>query len=72
MTVAPITGTIRGPSTEVPVGRVNGLEHDSVIACDNVTTIPAASLGRHLGYLLQSQEVLLTEAILAAYDLDLP
>lgn len=72
VTVAPITSTIRGLSTEVPVGRPNGLAHDSVIVCDNVTTIPSASIGRHLGYLLQAQEGMLTEAILAAYDLDIP
>lgn len=40
VTVAPITTTIRGLSTEVPVGRTNGLDHDSVVSCDNVTTIP--------------------------------
>jgi mRNA interferase MazF len=72
VTVAPITSTARGLSTEVPVGRANGLDHDSVIACDNVTTIPSASIGRHLGYLLETQERQLAEAVIAAYDLDLP
>lgn len=72
LTVAPITSTIRGLSTEVPVGPVNGLDHDSVISCDNVITIPKKALGRHLGYLLPHQEAALAEAILAAYDLDPP
>jgi mRNA interferase MazF len=72
VTVAPVTSTVRGLSTEVPVGRANGLDHDSVIACDNVTTIPSASIGRHLGYLLETQERQLAEAIVAAYDLDVP
>jgi mRNA interferase MazF len=71
ITVAPITSTVRGLSTEVPVGRANGLDHDSVVACDNVTTIPSASIGRRLGYLLERQEHQLAEAIIAAYDLDL-
>jgi mRNA interferase MazF len=72
VTVAPITSTVRGLSTEVPVGQVNGLTHDSVVSCDNVVTVPTAAIGRHLGYLLPHQEPALTEAILAAYDLDAP
>jgi mRNA interferase MazF len=67
--VAPITTTIRGLSPEVPVGAVNGLDHDSVVSCDNVLTVPTSALGRHVGYLLPSQEPELTEAIGAAFDL---
>ncbi|MBU2667725.1 type II toxin-antitoxin system PemK/MazF family toxin [Actinoplanes bogorensis] len=70
ITVAPITGTIRGLSTEVPVGKANGLDHDSVVSCDNVTTIPRSAIGRRVGYLLPRQEPALAEAILAAYDLE--
>jgi len=70
LTVAPITSTIRGLSTEVPVDPANGLDRDSVVSCDNVVTIPRSALGRHLGYLLPHQELTLAEAILAAYDLD--
>jgi mRNA interferase MazF len=70
VTVAPITSTIRGLSTEVAVGPVNGLDHDSVISCDNIVTVPASALGRHLGYLLPAQELELTTAIHAAFDLD--
>ena len=72
VTVAPITSKIRGLSTEVPVGPANGLDHDSVVSCDNIVTVPKASLGRHLGYLMPAQETALAEAILAAYDLDAP
>lgn len=70
VTVAPITSTIRGLSTEVPVGPANGLDHDSVISCDNIVTVPATALGRQLGYLLPVQELALTAAIHAAFDLD--
>lgn len=70
LTVAPITSTVRGLSTEVPVGPANGLDHDSVVSCDNVVTVPKSALGRHLGYLLPHQEQGLADAILAAYDLD--
>jgi mRNA interferase MazF len=70
VTVAPITSTIRGLSTEVPVGRVNGLAHSCVVSCDNIVTVPASALGRQIGYLLPAQEAALTAAIHAAFDLD--
>jgi mRNA interferase MazF len=70
VTVAPITSTVRGLSTEVPVGRANGLDHDSVVSCDNIVTIPVSALGRQLGYLLPEQEAQLSRAIEAAFDLD--
>jgi len=70
VTVAPITGTVRGLSTEIPVGRQNGLDHDSVVSCDNIPTILVTALGRQVGPLLESQEAALTAAIHAAFDLD--
>lgn len=68
--VAPITTTIRGLSTEVPVDRANGLDGPSVVSCDNVTTVSRDSLGTQLGVLLDHQEQILTAAIQAAFDLD--
>jgi mRNA interferase MazF len=70
VTVAPITSTIRGLSTEVAVGPINGLDRDSVISCDNIVTVPVSTLGRYLGFLLPAQELELTTAIHAAFDLD--
>ncbi|BBX74370.1 type II toxin-antitoxin system PemK/MazF family toxin [Mycobacterium shinjukuense] len=70
VTVAPITGTIRGLSTEVIVGPANGLQQTSVISCDNIATIPTSALGRQLGYLLPDQEPALSQAIRAAFDLE--
>jgi len=70
LTVAPITTTIRGLSTEVPVGRENGLAGPSVVSCDNVNTIPASTLGAQVGVLLDHQETALSDAIRAAFDLD--
>lgn len=70
VTVAPITTTIRGLSTEVPVGRANGLDHASVISCDNIVTVPKSALGRQIGYLLPAQEAALTTAIQLAFDLE--
>ena len=70
VTVAPITTTVRGLATEVPVGAANGLNQPSVVSCDNIQTIPASGLGRQIGYLLASQESVLAEAIGNAFDLD--
>jgi mRNA interferase MazF len=70
VTVAPITSMARGLSTEVPVGPANGLDHDSVISCDNITTVPTRDLMPQIGYLLAAQEPALTQAIVAAFDLD--
>ncbi len=69
-TVAPITTTIRGLSTEVPLDTANGLSGPSVVSCDNITTIPASALGAQVGVLLDNQEPDLSEAIRAAFDLD--
>ena len=70
VTIAPITTTIRGLSTEIPCGPANGLEQSSAVACDHITTIPVANLGRQIGRLLDQQEAALTDAIHAAFDLD--
>jgi mRNA interferase MazF len=70
VTVAPITTTIRGLSTELPVNTANGLTGPSVVSCDNITTIPVGALGDQIGVLLDRQEPALSEAIQAAFDLD--
>jgi len=69
VTVAPITTTVRGLSTEVPVGPANGLDHDSVVSCENIVTVPVDTLGRQLGFLLADQEPALSEAVRTAFDL---
>ena len=70
VTVAAITSTVRGLSTEVAVGVDNGLDRASVISCDNITTIPVQLLLQQVGRLLPAQELALTAAIAAAFDLD--
>jgi mRNA interferase MazF len=70
VTIAPITTTIRGLSTEVPVNATNGLASPSVVSCDNITTIPVDALGKQVGVLLEHQEQTLSDAIRAAFDLD--
>lgn len=72
VTVAPITSTVRGLSSEVRVGTANGLDHECAVALDNVVTVPTALLGRTIGYLTVEQEAQLARAVVLAFDLDLP
>jgi mRNA interferase MazF len=70
VTVAPITTSIKGLSSEVLVGPDNGLDHDCAVSLDNVLTVPVAALGRTVGYLSGEQEAQLARAVVLAYDLD--
>jgi mRNA interferase MazF len=71
VTVAPITSTMKGLSTEVAIGIANGLDHDCVISCDNIMTIDKAALGRHVGFLFDHQEAALAQAIVNAFALQI-
>lgn len=70
VTVAPLTTTIRGLSTEVLCGPANGLHDRCAVACDHITTIASDRLGCQVGRLLDDQETELTRAVHAAFDLD--
>jgi mRNA interferase MazF len=72
VTVAPITTTVKGLSSEVRVGPDNGLDHDCAVALDNVVTVPVNLLGRTLGYLSSEQEAELARAVVLAYDFEIP
>lgn len=71
ITVAPITSTIRGITSEVPVGPRNGLDHDSVVSCDNIVTVRRSAVGDTLGLFFDDQEPALARAISDAFDLSL-
>ncbi|WP_019876875.1 type II toxin-antitoxin system PemK/MazF family toxin [Sporichthya polymorpha] len=68
ITVAPVISTIRGLSTEVLVGPENGLDHECVISCDNITTVPTSAVQGRIGYLMADQEDRLADAINLAFD----
>jgi len=70
VTVAPITSTVKGLSSEVPLGPANGLDHECAVSIDNVLTIPVSALGRTIGYLSEKQETQLATAVMLAFDLD--
>jgi len=69
LTVAPITSTIRGITSEVPVGPRNGLDHESVVSCDNITTVHMNAVGDTIGLLFDDQEPALARAISDAFEL---
>ncbi len=69
VTVAPITSTVHGIATEVPVGSRNGLDHDGAVKCNQIVSIPIEQLHEQCGWLLEAQELKLHEAIRAAFDL---
>lgn len=71
VTVAPITSTIRGITSEVLVGPRNGLDHECVVSCDNITTVRMSSVGNTIGLLFDDQEGELARAISDAFELDL-
>jgi mRNA interferase MazF len=49
LTVAPLTRTVRGIPSELPVGPADGMSIESVASFDNVTTIHRAHFARRLG-----------------------
>lgn len=69
VTVAPITSTIRGITSELPVGPRNGLDHACVASCDNITTVRASAVGATIGLLFDDEEPALARAISDAFDL---
>lgn len=72
VTVAPIASTVKGLSSEVPLGVENGLDHPCAASIDNVLTIPVTALGRTIGHLTEKQEAALSTAVMLAFDLDVP
>jgi mRNA interferase MazF len=51
VTVAPITSTIRGIPSEVPLGPDQGMKQPCVVNLHNVVTVARSGLGRRLGQL---------------------
>jgi mRNA interferase MazF len=70
VTVAPITSMIRGLPSEVPIGQAEGLDRDSVVSCDNITTVAQDVLDRRLGVLGPVALRQLAAAITIALGLD--
>lgn len=69
VTVAPITSTVRGIPTEVPVDQDAGLDHPCVVSCDNVTTVPQRLCVRRRGSVGPVVAAQISEAVILALDL---
>ena len=66
--VAPVTRTVRGIPTEVPVGAEEGLPAEGVAALDNLLTFPKAMLVRRLGALAPERHREPCDALRAVTD----
>jgi mRNA interferase MazF len=66
---APINTCGVGLSTEVPVGVDEGLKHDSVINCDQITRLEKSMLTDYIGALSPAKLKLLRAALVVAFDM---
>ncbi len=66
--VAPVTRTVRGIPTEVPLGAEEGLPADGVASLDNVLAFPRSMLVRRMGALAAERRGEPCEAFRAATD----
>jgi mRNA interferase MazF len=70
VTCAPITRTDRGIASEVEIGPAEGLAEAAVVSCDNLLTVPTASLDRvPVGHLGLARRVELDRALRYALDI---
>ena len=67
---APINTSGVGLSTEVQVGVDEGLKHDSVINCDQITRLERSMLTDYIGALSLAKLKLLRAALIVAFDID--
>lgn len=70
VTVAPITSTVRGIASEVPLSSEHGLSHPSVANCDNLLTLSKSRLAKRRGSLSFEDAARLDEALRFALQLD--
>jgi mRNA interferase MazF len=63
VTIAPVTRRIRGISSEVLLGRDDGLRERGVANCDNLETVRKSRLTRRIGSLDSRKLVQLDEAL---------
>lgn len=70
VSLAMITTSVRGVPTEVPVGPEHGLDHQSVVNCDNLFTMSKRGFGRRIGELDDVAARRLDHALRVALDLD--
>ena len=67
---APINTSGVGLATEVQVGVDEGLKHDSVINCDQITRLEKSMLTDYVGALPLAKLKLLRTSLLVAFDIE--
>jgi mRNA interferase MazF len=67
---APIYTNHDGLSTQVTVGIIEGLKHDSSIHCDALMSLPKAVLTHYVGHLSLNKLHELKQALVAALSLE--
>ncbi|MEJ7801184.1 MAG: type II toxin-antitoxin system PemK/MazF family toxin [Ilumatobacter sp.] len=68
ITVAPLTTTVRGIPTEVPLGPTDGVHVESVATFDNVKNVAKVFLSRRLGAIATGRWHEVCAAVRAAID----
>ena len=68
---SPVYTARHGLATQVPVGREEGLKHDSAIHCDELVSLPKAALTDFVGYLSPTNQGRLDEALAIALGIEL-
>lgn len=68
----PVYSSFDGLSTQVQVGVDEGLKHDSSLHCDELVSIPKASLTHYVGSLSVLKLRELNAALAVALGLDVP
>ena len=63
VTIAPVTRTIRGIGSELPLGPDDGLRTRCVANCDNLETVSKQRLTKRIGSLDASKLVVLDDAL---------
>jgi mRNA interferase MazF len=66
--VAPVTSTIRAIPSCVPVGREEGIDHDSVATFDSLAAVPKSALTVRLGALAPGSRRRMCDALRAMAD----
>ncbi|NNN19649.1 MAG: type II toxin-antitoxin system PemK/MazF family toxin [Acidimicrobiaceae bacterium] len=68
--IVPVTSTVRGVSTEVPLGFDDDIRHPSVANLDNIQLLARERLRRRVGRVRPATMVALCKALSIAIDCD--
>jgi mRNA interferase MazF len=67
---APVYSSGHGLSTQIPVGQLEGLLHDSSVHCDELVSLPKSLLTNFVGTLGTGKIIALDRALAAALGID--